>query len=158
MVASGRFRQDLYYRVHVIPIHLPPLRERREDLPLLAEHFLQRCSNGSGPASLDGRLLDRLGAYDWPGNVRELENVLRRFVTLGRIDLGDRPRATGLPPAAAPDEPPDARLRDRVDAFERQLIVQALEACRWHKAKAAARLGIHRKTLFTKLRQYGLEP
>ena len=158
MVASGRFRQDLYYRVHVIPIRLPPLRERREDLPLLAEHFLQRCSGGRPAASLDGRLLDRLAAYDWPGNVRELENVLRRFVTLGRIDLGDRRQAAGgPPPATARDGAPEGRLKDRVEAFERQLIVETLEACRWHKAKAAARLGIHRKTLFTKLRQYGLE-
>ncbi len=170
-VAAGRFREDLYYRLNVIPIEAPPLRRRGEDIFLLAEHFIRRFEQkrkkrikGFTP---EARRL--LAAYRWPGNVRELENVIERMVILASgewLDVEDLPekmRQAGDTAAAhaAADGPVMVEgvfsLNAEVAAFEKGLLVQALNQCGWVKNRAARLLGINRTTLVEKLKRYGIE-
>ncbi len=151
-VKAGAFREDLYYRLNVIPINLPPLRERRNDIPLLARHFLKRFTVEQGKDIRDFspdamRLL--LGA-SWPGNVRELENTIEHATVLAkgeRIEPGDLPSTLTAPLDAGP--------RTMVD-HEKGLLQDILEECGWNKAQAAKRLGISRSTLYQKIKKYGL--
>jgi DNA-binding NtrC family response regulator len=161
-VAEGRFRQDLYYRVNVINIELPPLRERISDIPLLAERFLTEVCQESGKPlrSLSEEALAALQAYAWPGNVRELQNVIERAVLLGRgerIGIEDLPRSVV---AAAPRalEPVGQRgLKQALQSPERQLILEVLEANSWNRQATAEQLGINRTTLYKKMKRLGLE-
>ena len=159
-VKHGRMREDFFYRIHIIPITLPPLRERKDDLPLLIEHFLNIYADKGNIPVINGKILGQLYNYDWPGNVRELQNVLQRFITLKTLDFMTSAVAeTDIPAtAAAPvDEAlPFDSLRGAVDQFEKNMIYQMLEANRWHKAKTAEQLGVNRKTLFRKMKQHGL--
>jgi two-component system response regulator HydG len=176
MAVEGKFREDLYYRLKVVHLRIPSLRERPEDIPALARHFLAEFSRrfGVGPYKLTPSLLERLVAYPWPGNVRELENALESLVALSQgteLDLSLLPQTSqaaapathaGGPapaaeaPAATATEPPPADLKARVDAYERGVIVAALEASRGNRTVAARNLGINRATLHGKLRKYGL--
>jgi DNA-binding NtrC family response regulator len=157
LVADNRFRQDLYYRLHVLPLALPPLRERRDDIPLLLEHFLQVHAKRKGkPAKqLTPAAIEHLTAYHWPGNVRELENLVERICTVNperTIRLGN------LPPLAAiaSKNGQQAPLREATQAFEKQYILSVLEAAQGNKTEAARRLGIHRNTLLTKTKELGI--
>jgi transcriptional regulator with PAS, ATPase and Fis domain len=157
LVADNHFRQDLYYRLHVLPLALPPLRERRNDIPLLLEHFLQMHAKRRGkPAKqLTPAAIDHLTAYHWPGNVRELENLVERICTVNperTIRLGN------LPPLAAiaTNNGQQAPLREATQAFEKQYILSVLEAAQGNKTEAARRLGIHRNTLLTKTKELGI--
>jgi DNA-binding NtrC family response regulator len=157
LVADNRFRQDLYYRLHVLPLTLPPLRERRDDIPLLLEHFLQVHAKRKGkPAKqLTPAAIEHLTAYHWPGNVRELENLVERICTVNperTIRLGN------LPPLAAiaSKNGQQAPLREATQAFEKQYILSVLEAAQGNKTEAARRLGIHRNTLLTKTKELGI--
>ena len=153
-VVERRFREDLFYRLQVFDIRLPPLRERRGDIPLLADAFLQELTRTAGCASagLAPDALDMLVGYAWPGNVRELHNALERaailcqggLITSAHLSL----RATSVP---APRLPPN--LSD----VERRTIEQVLHETDWNKSKAARRLGITRTQLYCRLRKYGLE-
>ena len=170
--AAGTFRSDLFYRIAVIHIVIPPLRERREDIPLLARHFLSEYSRrfAVGPFKVTPSLLERLNAYSWPGNVRELENAIESLVALSQgmeldLSLLPEPRAdhapatTGAPLPAATGAGDAVAARDlklRMDAYERGLIVSALEEARGNRSLAARQLGINRATLHGKLRKYGL--
>jgi transcriptional regulator with PAS, ATPase and Fis domain len=160
MLISGGIREDFYYRVHVIPIELPPLRERREDIPLLVAHFMAAAGAAPGAPRLAGHHLAALQAHDWPGNVRELQNTVQRFLTLGKIEFaGQRPAPGGVGAvgtAAAEAGSADLGLDGQVERFERQLIREALERHRWRREATAKALRIHRKTLFTKMKKYGL--
>ena len=156
-VREGRFREDLYYRLNVIPITLPPLRERRTDVPLLVEHFLRKYSEGRTPKPMSEEALKTLMAYDWPGNVRQLESVIERAVLLSEGDvLGpeDLPAAvrarinTTADPIAI--EIPDSGID--IEGVERSLIVKALEKAQGNVTRAARLLGLTRRTL-----QYRLE-
>ena len=153
LAAEGKFREDLYYRLNVVTVPLPPLRERREDVPLLFRHFLDAAvarSRRTVPP-LDPAMLARLGAHGWPGNVRELRNVAER-VALG---LSDGLAQVGLPAAMtgmAEIEP----LADQLDRVEKQLIEDALARCGGRVGETAERLGITRKTLYLKMRHHGL--
>ncbi len=154
MVARGTFREDLYYRLNVVHLRVPPLRERPEDIPVLARHFLSRFAARFGleVPPLTEALLDRLRAHAWPGNVRELENALESLVALspeGSLDLALLPGPAA--PAAAP-----LALKQRVEAYERGLVAEALRACRGNRTEAARLLGISRVTLHDKLNKYGL--
>jgi PAS domain S-box-containing protein len=159
LVAGGAMREDFYYRVQVIPINLPPLRERREDIPLLVQHFLEEMDMGRLADNLPSEVREALNHYHWPGNVRELMNVLQRYVTLGRLDM---PRPV-TPPGRSPvrlEETPQAgewNLGKAVAEFERDHIRQALEQTHWRRGEAAGLLGISRKTLFRKIRALGLD-
>jgi two-component system response regulator AtoC len=160
-VAGGRFREDLFYRLDVVRVKVPPLRERREDIPLLVDHFLGRTRESLGKAvrSIDDDALERLVDYAWPGNVRELENVLERAVILCR---GERLAVADLPPnlTAAPAErrsaSRDLSLRRARRALEARLIGEALEATGGNRTHAARLLGISHRALLYKLKEYGL--
>jgi DNA-binding NtrC family response regulator len=166
MVREGRFREDLYYRLAVIPIHLPPLRERKDDIPLLVQHFLTRFA-GRLKRRVDGLSADALAAlaaWRWPGNIRELENLLERAVVLSDapvLGLADLP---GLDAAEPPPPPADADaelgLKEYVRAYtvqiERARIQRILSAESANVTRAARRLGISRKSLQLKMKEYGL--
>jgi DNA-binding NtrC family response regulator len=162
-VAEGRFRQDLYYRINVINLELPALRERVDDIPALAEHFLHKICKETGK-TIDGferEALDALQAHPWPGNVRELQNVLERAILLGK-----QPRIglTDLPPAIAQQSLPAFQvsdsaktLKDALAGPERQIILQVLRENQWNRNATAEQLGINRTTLYKKMRRLGLE-
>ena len=163
-VAQGHFRQDLFYRINVIELQVPPLRERREDLPLLIRHILARLAqrNGTPAPRLTDSAMERLQSYRFPGNVRELENALERAFTLcdeQQIDAGD----LYLSPCTASqgDDSPDLsqidHLEDYLDNIERQAITQALEETRWNKTAAAKRLGLTFRSLRYRLKKLGLD-
>jgi DNA-binding NtrC family response regulator len=165
MVRDGAFREDLFYRLNVIPIRMPALRERREDVPLLAQHFLDRLGQESDPprtgVSFSQEALRRLMAHDWPGNVRQLENAVERALTFtaGRtqIDVTALPadvQASGVPAAAAPVLP-DAGfdLESYIGGLERELITQSLERTGGNRRQAATLLGLKRTTLVEKLKR-----
>jgi transcriptional regulator with PAS, ATPase and Fis domain len=150
-VRAGHFRQDLYYRLNVIPITLPPLRERRTDIPLLVEHFARKYAGGL-PRAVAPPALELLVAYDWPGNVRELESVMERALLLGdgpQVVAADLPAAVTnrlrLPRGLMDVELPDAGVDLR--ALERSLISRALERTSGNVSRAARLLGLSRRTL-----------
>ncbi len=155
-VRAGRFREDLLYRLDVVKLRIPPLRERRDDVPVLARHFLDRFAQRFGvePLRVPDALFDRLAAYEWPGNVRELENAIEGLVALSPPDGLDLALLPGGPAPRAEGSP--LPLKDRVQAYERGLVVEALRAARGNRTEAARRLGISRVTLHDKLRRYGL--
>ncbi len=161
-VAEGRFRQDLYYRVNVINIELPPLRERISDIPLLAQHFLQRIARDTGKQVQGFReqALWALQAYRWPGNVRELQNVIERAVLLGKgpvIGLEDLPPNLTLPAPAVTPTSGACGLKQAMATPERQIILEVLEAHHWNRQATAEALGINRTTLYKKMKRLGLE-
>lgn len=167
-VTEGRFREDLYFRLAVVPIAVPPLRARREDIPLLADHFLhQAATRLDKPAcQLDGPARHLLISYHWPGNVRELENIITRASVLnssGVVTADDlRPWLIDSPelPADAVDSPPlpDRLVGMNLEAMERKLIESTLEHFQGHRAQTAQALGIGIRTLTNKLRAYGYAP
>ncbi|MBD9396477.1 sigma-54-dependent transcriptional regulator [Pseudomonas sp. PDM11] len=163
-VAAGRFRQDLYYRLNVIELRVPPLRERREDIPLLADVMLKRLNEGIGlpPVKLDGPALEKLKSYRFPGNVRELENMLERAYTLceGDVICANDLRLADAAPAG---ENGDASLsqidniEDYLEDVERKLIMQALEETRWNRTAAAQRLGLSFRSMRYRLKKLGID-
>ncbi|HCL37780.1 MAG TPA: sigma-54-dependent Fis family transcriptional regulator, partial [Marinobacter hydrocarbonoclasticus] len=178
LVQEGDFRQDLFYRINVIELAVPPLRERAEDIPLLAEHILQRIAREyeCDPAKLTAAAIERLKGYEFPGNVRELENILERAFTLcdeDLIDAGDLHLGGGVVPAgsasatretesetdaaAAPVPEGEIDLEGYLESIERQAIEKALEATRWNKTAAAKRLGISFRALRYRLKKLGME-
>jgi two-component system response regulator HydG len=156
LAARGGFREDLFYRLNVVALRVPPLRERPEDVAVLARHFLDRFAERFGVTKVapSEALLARLAAHPWPGNVRELEHAMESLVALspeGALDLALLP---GLGQMAA--GPPPLSLKQRVEAYERGLVVEALRASRGNRTEAARTLGISRVTLHDKLKKYGL--
>ena len=151
---QGVFRNDLFYRLNVIPIALPSLRERAEDVPLLAQHFLARSSRRLGypPKGISDDALEALVQHPWPGNVRELVNVIERVVVLNRsdvVELCDLPASIRAAPAVR-------QGRGTLQSMERLRIIEALREASGNKKQAARTLGIHRSTLYAKLRRHGL--
>jgi DNA-binding NtrC family response regulator len=190
-VDGGRFREDLYYRLNVIHVHMPPLRERMDDVPLLVEHFLAkfRFKPDAIPTTISEEAMARLAEHDWPGNVRELENAVERAVVLSRGNpimpdhlpltespavAGGRARsrraaAKGGDTAAAEAAVEDgavkgnghgaaagASFKEAVESLEKRLIAEALERNGGNRSKAAEELGIYRRLLYAKMREYGL--
>ncbi|HEX7939257.1 MAG TPA: sigma-54 dependent transcriptional regulator [Gemmatimonadaceae bacterium] len=160
-IKTGRFRSDLYYRLNVIAIHLPPLRQRREDIPILAEHFLHRSGQAQGqpPKRLSSEALAALQEYQWPGNVRELENALERAVILtpgeriGVDVLPERITERKTEPLVSARQPANPTL----EAVERAYITWVLQSVAGNKSRAAEMLGIDPSTLYRKLSRYGVE-
>jgi len=152
---QGTFRSDLFYRLNVIPVHVPPLREHPDDVPLLAQHFVEACAPRLG-RRIEGftpEALDALAHYPWPGNIRELENLVERLVVLCR---GDRIGAPDLPAAIRAPEERTGPTPGTLEDMERRRIVEVLHDTSGNKKAAAQKLGIHRSTLYAKLRRYGL--
>jgi DNA-binding NtrC family response regulator len=165
-IANRLFREDLYYRLNVIPIVVPPLRERRDDIPLLAQHFLDIAneSRGDEGVGFSDEAIELMTGFDWPGNVRELENLVERLVTLcsGRgIVASDLPKSLQVnssPTPAAPQIPPQGlNFRDVVDQFESDLIRQALEITHGNKNRAAQLIQMNRTTMLEKMKKKGVK-
>jgi len=152
MVDAGDFREDLYFRLNVLDIELPPLRRRREDIPDLVAHFLARYARST--VQLAPETMDLLVKYDYPGNVRELEHILQRSITLAR---GSLLRPTDLPAAVRRGDSRDrGPLHERLDDLEREMLLAALEQCDWVQTHAAEQLGISERVLRYKMGKYGL--
>ena len=159
MVADGDFREDLYYRLYVVAITLPPLRERVGDIPILLKHFMDKfnAENGRDIEGFTPEALDLLTAYEWPGNVRELRNVVEQVVVLSR---GKRIGARDLPAHIREADPAEVSLSigsGTLEEMEKQAIQQALKASGGNRTRAAEQLGISRRTLHRKIAEYGFE-
>ncbi len=158
-VKRGVMREDFFYRIHIVPITLPPLRDRREDIPLLIEHFLKQNASENGTIKLSGKAMETLYYHDWPGNVRELQNVLHRYLTIRSLDFMS-PSSNRSPIVTGPgwDDGDDADidLATALERHEKEIIVRVLEAKKWHRIRAAEALGISRHTLFRKMKNYEL--
>lgn len=160
LVKNGLMREDFFYRIHILPIHLPPLRDRKDDLPLLVEHFMRLYGQKRSVPPLTGKLMEKLHHHDWPGNVRELQNVIVRYCNQKTLDL------TGA--ATKPEAPPDQmsypdtegiapkNLHAMLAKYEKLLILTTLNQNQWHRQKVARALSIDRKTLFNKMKRHGL--
>ena len=158
LVKNGTMREDFFYRIHVIPIKLPPLRQRKEDIPLLIEHFFNLFEAGSR-LPLNVKIMEALQAHDWPGNVRELQNTLHRYITLGKLDLIGR-EISPNPQQEQIDEAVTSQLEGDLTAIlqevEKQLITKALNDNQWRRDKTASALGITQKTLYRRMKQFQL--
>ena len=160
LVKNGLMREDFFYRIHILPVHLPPLRERKEDMPLLINHFMSLYAGKRNVPPLTTKLMEKLYHYDWPGNVRELQNVIVRYCNQKQIDL------TGA--SAKPEAPPNQMsfpgsdgkapkdLNTMLAKYEQLLILTTLNQYQWHRQKVARALNVDRKTLFNKMKRYGL--
>jgi len=158
LIKKGLMREDFFYRIHIIPINVPPLRNRKEDLPLLVEHFLGRYDEEMKIAGIPGKAFDALNNYAWPGNVRELQNVVHRYVTLGRLDFTSK-SAISYPetkPTSIELPHEESGLQATVEAFEKQQIIRILKQNNWHRGKTSAYLDIPPKTLYRKMKKYKL--
>lgn len=157
-IRKGKFREDLYYRISVIPIYVPPLRERKDDIPLLANHFLKIfCEENNKPQMrISAQAIQTLMAYDWPGNVRELKNLVERLVI-----MTDGPEITESSIrdvlALELEASPEGNLSSKVEAYEKSLIISTLRKFNWNISQAARALGIDRANLHRKIRQLGIK-
>ncbi len=161
-ISRGRFREDLFYRLNVVPFYVPPLRERIEDLPILARHFLAEFSSAYGRRTkeLSEGALDVLKRYPWPGNVRELKNLIERLVI---ICPQQRIEPHHLPPevfrgAARSPQAPYATLHEARSAYEREVILRKLEEHQWNMTRTASALGLERSHLYRKMKSLGISP
>jgi DNA-binding NtrC family response regulator len=160
MVAEGKFQEDLFYRLNVIPIELPPLRERRDDIPALVDHFLKKHAQRTGRRieRIDDGVLAQLQQYDWPGNVRELENVIERAVVLSTGPVITARAISVLGSAAPPSSGlPSLKLRQNIEWVEKETIRRALESARGIKKDAAELMGISQRALSYYLAKYRLD-
>src|SRR5262249_55064920 len=160
-ITQGGFREDLFYRLNVIPIEVPPLRERRDDIPALIEHFIAVFSaeNGKRLKTISAEALAYFLAYEWPGNVRELRNMVERLVIMTTGDVigpDDLPAPLRRKDAAAAEG--HRSLKDARDGFERAYILAELRANDWNMTRTADRLGIERSHLYRKIKTYGITP
>lgn len=160
LVKKGSIREDFYYRLNVILIKIPPLRERKEDLPLLVEHFLQRESKKGKSKHLSGRQMEVLQNFDWPGNVRQLKNVIQRFLAMGMLNFPynrypDYDNSLEAPHIKGSNVE-SFNIKRTLEDIERDIIIRTLEKYRWNRTKVASELGIHRKALYRRMKRVGL--
>jgi PAS domain S-box-containing protein len=152
---KGLMREDFFYRIDVVMMTIPPLRKRKEDLPLLIEYFLDRYDPQKTRTDLPGKILEALRKYDWPGNIRELQNVLQRYLTVGHLHFTEI-ESEDVVAQHMEHAPDDLRFYETLEGLEKRLITQALERHHWHRSNAAAALGIPRRTLHRKMKKLGL--
>lgn len=159
-IEREKMRKDFYYRIHILPIYLPPLRERKEDIPILVDHFLILYGGKKNLSPITGNALEMLMNYDWPGNVRELQNVIIRYCHSENIELIGELAAK---PVAQSDlllgefqTGHSKKLKTMMNVYEKKIIENALNQKQWRRNQAARLLGIDRKTLFTKMKRHGL--
>jgi len=158
-VENGSMREDFYYRIHILPINLPPLRKRRGDIPLLIDYFVTLFATGEPTRPFSGKMHETLLNYNWPGNIRELQNVIYRYITLSQFDIVASTKAN----SANPDEASKAftdniynSFKKAVENFEKNLLSEALNANRWHREKTAISLQLPPRTFYRKIKKYGL--
>ncbi len=151
LVAAREFREDLFYRLNVVPVHVPPLRERRGDIPLLVKHFVDRFAGGA-PITVTRDALDALARHRWPGNVRELEHFCERAVLMRSRDVIDADAVSAQLSVLAHETPGGPTLRD----IERTAVVEALRASGWNRSRAARRLGVPRHILLYRIKKFGI--
>jgi PAS domain S-box-containing protein len=161
LVKEGRMREDFFYRIRILPVSLPPLRERKEDIPLLIDHFMAKLTTHKDASGqhLPFRVREAMETYHWPGNVRELQNVLHTYISLGKLDLMGQisdPASEEQAILSAPFSNGES-LRQRMDALEKKMILRALEAARWHRGRAAEALRLNYKTLQRKMKAHGIK-
>jgi transcriptional regulator with PAS, ATPase and Fis domain len=159
LMQDGMIRQDFFFRIHVIPIHLPPLREREDDIYMLVNHYLKKLSPSDSITSLTREELETLKNHRWPGNVRELQNVLRRYIAFKNLHFMNFP--SQIPVEKKKDKfksvvSDDLPLKDAVIQYEKKIILKKLDRVKWNKSQTARDLGISRKTLFRKMKACGL--
>lgn len=157
MVKTGLMREDFFYRLHVIPIYIPPLRKHNEDIPLLVEHFLKNFDSTKQPV-ISTKIMEALMHYQWPGNIRELQNTIQRFVTLNTLDLigldlADEDENDEIPELNGTDNLPLPAILEKI---EQKIILERLNRHQWRRDKTAEDLGINRKALYRKMKQFGL--
>ena len=153
MVAQKHFREDLFFRVHVIEIKIPPLRDRKEDIPLLIDFFLEKLQTGREKARFSGELIDRLYQHEWPGNVRELQNAVQRFLATGELNMTV---SQPIPSDHDAYDFQDLGMTEMLEDLERKMIYNGLMKSNWHRGQAADLLKIPRRTLQRKMLKYGL--
>ena len=161
LVKKGLMRKDFFYRIHIIPISLPPLRERKEDISLLIESFLKKFGDNKkdSPSPLPLKALDAMHNYHWPGNIRELQNTIHRYITLHKIDFMETHKQTETQTGELPTIEMDNEGMDYktlLENFEKRIFLKALEKHQWHREKAASSLGLPRRTFFRKLAKSGI--
>ena len=158
-VKTGKIRQDFFYRIHVLSIYLPQLKDRKEDIPLLIDYFLNKYKQEDQKKDIPQVVMKTLLNYHWPGNVRELQNTILRYVTLNEIDLIDD---NLLHDKGSPVNIPEFngnesnKLKNLLDVYEKRIIFESLNQNQWKRGKVAQLLGIDRKTLFTKIKRHQL--
>jgi len=160
-VQKGAMREDFYYRIHIVPIRLPPLRERKEDIQLLVDHFLSIFTKGKQPRVLPAKYMEAIYNFHWPGNVRELQNVLQRFLAIGNLDFLEKRRFESTPTnrhniSQVISNRSDLNLKQSVASFEKDLLLMALNKSNWNRTKATQLLDIPRRTLYHKMKKYEL--
>ncbi|MCP4396500.1 MAG: Fis family transcriptional regulator, partial [bacterium] len=155
---KGVLRKDFFYRINVVTMTLPPLRDRREDIPLLVDRFLKHGDGGKQRTTLPGKIVGALYKYDWPGNIRELQNVLQRYLTVGRLDLTGAGAVESVEQGdiVSPQIEEGLELHEAVETFEKQYITRTLEQQHWHRGNTATALGLPRRTLHRKMKKLGL--
>jgi transcriptional regulator with PAS, ATPase and Fis domain len=150
-------REDFFYRLNVVSIAAPPLRDRKEDIPLLIEHFLERYSKDGTRPTLPAHIAEALYQYDWPGNIRELQNALQRYLAVERLDFigGRSPSPKGKDGNSLMEFERDGlTLGEAVEEFEKRFIARALEQNHWHRGRTAEMLGVPERTLRRKTKKY----
>lgn len=159
-VSKGSFRSDFFYRIHIIPIHIPPLKKRKEDLPLLIQHFIQMFSDDSTIRMIPDHIIEKMVNYDWPGNVRELQNAVQQYLTLQKMEFLEleHEKTPVMKEYMTQSKPPGqfTTLTDQMRFVEKQIVRECLEKNKWHKSKTANELGIDRRSLFRKIKALGL--
>ncbi|MCG8639210.1 MAG: sigma-54-dependent Fis family transcriptional regulator [Desulfobacterales bacterium] len=166
LVSAGRMRSDFFYRINVIPIYLPPLRERPEDISLLIYHFLKKFSRSGRMPYIPPNIMNALEGYNWPGNIRELQNIIHRYVALNRLDvfepyitndLDSTPGKEFFPemPCGLPEKP--FQIKQALRDYERQLILHSLRSFKGNQSRTADNLGMNRKTLYSKIKALKIE-
>ena len=161
-VKMGSMREDFFYRIHIVPITLPPLRDRKEDIPLLIDHFLSTLNNSEKISSIPGYIIDTLLNYDWPGNIRELQNVLQRYSTVNNLDFLQSHSLKMQSPVIIVDSEDiltqsDINYRKVLERFEKDLILKALNKAHWNRSRVTRLLGIPRRTLYHKMKKLGIK-
>ena len=160
-VKKGTMREDFYYRIHIVPIWLPPLRDRKEDIQLLIHHFLSIFYKGNTPPVLPVKYIDAIYNYNWPGNVRELQNVIQRYLTIGNLDFFAKHKSFDKPVNIKQNSPEiltDSKInfKQKMAAFEKEILLEALNMTNWNRNKTLKVLDIPRRTLYHKMKKFEL--
>ena len=157
LVRRGKMREDFFYRINVVPLTMPALRDRKGDVPLLIDHFLKAGSGKGKIKEMSAPLRLQMESYSWPGNVRELKNVIDRYLTLGRLHLQDMLPQTAAPLPKEKMSTDTQTLPQALDAYEHRLITATLERCRWKKGETASLLGLSMRTFQRKIKKHGIK-